>query len=567
MRRVLLGVFALGVGCGGRVDGAAFTGDAASVGADTNDPGPVDAAFATDAPLVADDGSRDVSPVDAASFTCPTPVPTQGSACASEGARCSYMGKCPGGPGSILAICKGARWLVEATDCADHCPGPPAAPALQCDASLCGNGKIDSCQSCQPSCGPYPGDPPGPPGCDGGQYCVTVEETCDGADLGGASCASLGFSGGTLACGAWCGFDPSGCDLCAHGPNVPACERAPLDAVSPTWLAAAANDTDVALAWVSGATAGGQVGVHFARFGAELGKINETGCFGPTNARSVAIAAVPAGWLVAVGAYDTLAPAPAPSIQLQLLDQNGLPKGSPRTIPGGMPMFAQRPGAGPLLTYTTTSNGYVGEVLAADGSPLTKEFPIFGTVVEPEYGSAVFTGDAFLVAQRAWSGVNVVRVGVDGVVGTTQQPAVSESEYPQISWNGTDGRIVYADFTSGPKITWRRISGTGAGLGAPVDIAFGAGTPPVYDPCPVLPIGGDTAVLLGGYTGGTGMAKALDVMRVSATGATLTAPFPVDHEPPSEIRYRLVQRGSDAIVAWISAGQYPGGIGLARVQP
>jgi hypothetical protein len=36
-------------------------------------------------------------------------------------------------------------------------------------------------------------------------------EQCDGADLGGETCASLGFSGGTLGCDAGCSFDTSLC--------------------------------------------------------------------------------------------------------------------------------------------------------------------------------------------------------------------------------------------------------------------------------------------------------------------------------------------------------------------
>lgn len=36
-------------------------------------------------------------------------------------------------------------------------------------------------------------------------------EQCDGADLGGESCATLGFLGGTLGCTAGCGYDASGC--------------------------------------------------------------------------------------------------------------------------------------------------------------------------------------------------------------------------------------------------------------------------------------------------------------------------------------------------------------------
>jgi len=40
---------------------------------------------------------------------------------------------------------------------------------------------------------------------------VSGAELCDGVDLNGQSCASLGFSSGTLACGPGCTFDTSGC--------------------------------------------------------------------------------------------------------------------------------------------------------------------------------------------------------------------------------------------------------------------------------------------------------------------------------------------------------------------
>jgi len=38
-----------------------------------------------------------------------------------------------------------------------------------------------------------------------------IGEQCDGADLGGETCASLGFRGGTLSCGASCDFNTSAC--------------------------------------------------------------------------------------------------------------------------------------------------------------------------------------------------------------------------------------------------------------------------------------------------------------------------------------------------------------------
>ncbi len=57
------------------------------------------------------------------------------------------------------------------------------------------------------------------------QYCgngvrdPAVGEACDGADLGGATCASQGFTSGALACSSACGFDTSACGpaQCAPG--------------------------------------------------------------------------------------------------------------------------------------------------------------------------------------------------------------------------------------------------------------------------------------------------------------------------------------------------------------
>lgn len=46
-----------------------------------------------------------------------------------------------------------------------------------------------------------------------GDGTVDVNEQCDGVNLNGASCASLGYSGGTLGCGLGCGFDVASCDV------------------------------------------------------------------------------------------------------------------------------------------------------------------------------------------------------------------------------------------------------------------------------------------------------------------------------------------------------------------
>ena len=46
-------------------------------------------------------------------------------------------------------------------------------------------------------------------------------EMCDGSNLNGETCASFGFSGGTLACGS-CRFDLSGCSGCTAAGAFPA---------------------------------------------------------------------------------------------------------------------------------------------------------------------------------------------------------------------------------------------------------------------------------------------------------------------------------------------------------
>ena len=54
----------------------------------------------------------------------------------------------------------------------------------------------------------------------GGQVCGDATrqgtEECDGSDLGGNECATLGFAGGTLACSVDCEFDTSGCTSCGN---------------------------------------------------------------------------------------------------------------------------------------------------------------------------------------------------------------------------------------------------------------------------------------------------------------------------------------------------------------
>ncbi len=44
-----------------------------------------------------------------------------------------------------------------------------------------------------------------------GNEIIEIDEQCDGPDLGGATCESRGFSGGTLSCNADCTFNEAAC--------------------------------------------------------------------------------------------------------------------------------------------------------------------------------------------------------------------------------------------------------------------------------------------------------------------------------------------------------------------
>src|SRR5689334_19897775 len=74
----------------------------------------------------------------------------------------------------------------------------PPGPILRECSALCGNRTIDVCRFA----------------CDLNGACAHVGEVCDGAIATTATCESVGYSGGTLKCGAWCGFDVADCTSC-----------------------------------------------------------------------------------------------------------------------------------------------------------------------------------------------------------------------------------------------------------------------------------------------------------------------------------------------------------------
>jgi hypothetical protein len=116
--------------------------------------------------------------------------------------------------------------------------------------ATCGNGAVDAgeacdganlggatCESlgygagplgCRPDCSLDVSDCPGAAGC--GDGVAGPGEECDGTDLRGASCTGLGYTAGILACGGACQLDQSGCSTCGDGVRAgnEACDGADL---------------------------------------------------------------------------------------------------------------------------------------------------------------------------------------------------------------------------------------------------------------------------------------------------------------------------------------------------
>lgn len=90
----------------------------------------------------------------------------------------------------------------------------PTTTASTTQGSMEGTGDGDGDMPGPEAGGDGDGDPdPTTGGAECGNGVSEGEEQCDGADLGGTTCESLGYEGGTLACGPDCILDASGCDF------------------------------------------------------------------------------------------------------------------------------------------------------------------------------------------------------------------------------------------------------------------------------------------------------------------------------------------------------------------
>jgi hypothetical protein len=141
-----------------------------------------------------------------------------------------------------------------------------------CLDQLCGNGEIDTCLD------------------------SVDREECDGNKLGGTSCSSLGYAGGSLSCNSVCAIDRRACESCSGDARVAACGHLASSAPTVSSLDVATNDSEIAVAWSEFAV---HVPWHFTRFRSDATMISDTPCLGQ-DLVTLSLIAMPAGWLAAV---------------------------------------------------------------------------------------------------------------------------------------------------------------------------------------------------------------------------------------------------------------------------
>jgi hypothetical protein len=187
------------------------------------------------------------------------------------------------------------------------------------------------------------------------------------------------------------------------------------------------------------------------------------------------------------------------------------------------------------------------------------DVPVIEQPSEPRFGSVVAMDDGFMVAQRGSAGVEVVRIDGSGRIVARNQQVGSHTEYPELASCGATATMVWADFSAHPRLRWTALDGRGQSTTEPVTLGE---VPDYFDPSPALCDGLGSLVLLGGYTGGTGVASHLELVQVDGEGRAGDRK-PVLGGTQRAYDWRLDRLGDDVVVAWI---ELEGSIGVARLR-
>jgi hypothetical protein len=439
---------------------------------------------------------------------------------------------------------------------------PPPPPVSLCElgtarstaafGTLCGNGQRDAYTV---SCGDLNNFGP----------CSCTAEVCDGSDLGGATCASLGYAQGQLGCSHDCMFDPSGCSACPPlDAHLVACK--PLSSSVGGSLRVAASDKEIALAWTT------DKGVSFQRLDADLGPVGTpvdlftTPAQVTVNTTVEGVAAAPFGWAVAI--VSSL------GLEVDALDGAGklLHKFvlSTASVLGGRGVsIAGQPSGGPLVAWRE-SGILSATIISADGlSNTTPVLPAEPAVVWSDV-STVFVGDAFLVAAIGGSrqvGIWIDRVLPDGSLDALPAGPLVFDPFatskcstgygsPLLAADGGEVRVSLFASSGTFSTAWARLDSHGALQSGPTAVLHALGpavavagtTDSTATPLPIAVVGDASLMAFQAPVAPASSAYVLDLLELGAGGA-LTTRQHVLNLPASASAFSVVRFGADVVVA------------------
>lgn len=262
--------------------------------------------------------------------------------------------------------------------------------------------------------------------------------------------------------------------------------------------------------------------------------------------RDLSLAATADGWLVALAADDR--------VHLVELDADGHETGARQVIDdASTPRLVADGPRTPLLAWDRGyDKGFMaqGVVLRGAPPPVAK---LFATVTEATFdGQIAVAPGEFLVARRAGRGIEVRRVSASGQLRSHHADVGANTEYPTLARCDDGARMVWSDFSGRGEIRWARLTEDGAVDGPTIRLS---GIPDHFNHSPAVCDGVDTMVLLAGYTGGTGLSRSLDLVRVDARGQIRGEALPLHGDPTSQAYEPTMLRDGDALfVAWATRG-------------
>jgi hypothetical protein len=442
----------------------------------------------------------------------------------------------------------------------------------------------------QPVCGNAVAERSGP----GDFICV---EECDGGDVSGANCESLGYVGGSLAC-ADCRFETSSCVRCQPlDEELVSCTAD--SAITRYRPLIAATDEEIAVVWQDIA-----LRVWFQRFGPDLSPIDAPRLLSEVEA-AFDLEATPSGWMLAVQSS---------AAKILTLDASGAVVGSMdvardvlwATDYGPTLELVPRLGAGPLLLWReigrdeTVGSELHAALIAADGSSALAVGKV-GDLADADF-AAVYATDGFLVVARlehacdaldcegglasasgsggatgmeaAQSGIGggggaggneadqgrypawaTIRVGLDAQRGEPRLLAAQGFQFPALVPTPDGGiAVVFQGFLSDVWVpAWEKLDATGALVAGPVEIGpFRATVGPSLRTLVALGTGNVLVTAAGETT------VAISYMQIDGEGTSL-GPMKRIVSDPNVFDSRAVRRGPDIVVAWGSP------FGLARL--